>query len=131
MTNQTRRMNMNPSPLCLLAALICGGSLLHAGEANEIRITCKPRFELKEDQRLHVADAEGNQRDAFRQSLILDDGTQQFTIGWATLPISRGPVTLDTSQSYTFTVKPGSEKDSRQATVLRIQKGDEVVYQFK
>ncbi len=124
-------MNMNRRLPFVVAALICAGVPLHAGEAAEVQITCKPKFELKEDQRLHVADAQGNQVDAFRQSLILDDGKQQFTIGWATLPISSGPVTLDTNQSYTFTVKPGAEKESRSATLLRIQKGDEIVYQRK
>ena len=93
------------------------------------QITCKPKFELKRRPEIHVTDSEGNQRDAFRQWLILDDGKQKFRILWGSPPLSRGPVTLYTHQTYTFTVKMETKAETQIPKVIRAKKEAEIIYE--
>ena len=78
---------------------------------------------------MHVTDWEGNQRDAFRQWLVLDDGKKQFRIPWGSPPLSRGPVALYTHQTYTFTVRMETRLETQIPKVVRVQKGTKVVYE--
>jgi hypothetical protein len=94
-------------------------------------ITCKPAFELKERQEIHVADAQGNQRDSYWQWLILDDGKQRFRILWGSPPISGGSVDLSVHQIYTFTISTNEEGNISVHTVSRILKGKEEIYAAK
>ena len=91
-------------------------------------ITCKPQFDLRERSEIHVTDAQGNDRTAFHQWLILDNGKQKFRIPWGSPPLSRGPVDLSSHETYTFTLEIDTNSKTPVHKVLRIIKGNEVVY---
>lgn len=120
---------MNRSLPYLLAVLICGCTQVAPQESIGTQITCKPKFELKSRPEIHVTDSEGNQRDAFRQWLILDDGKQQFRIPWGSPPLSRAPVALQAYQTYTFTIKMATQLNTQIPKVIRVQKGKESLYE--
>lgn len=92
------------------------------------KITCKPGVDLQERPEIHIVDAKGNHRDAFRQWLILDDGKQKFRILWGSPPLSHGPVDLSSHQIYTFTISTQTETEHPVHTVLRILKGEKIIY---
>jgi hypothetical protein len=125
----------NLSAVLTALLLLCGIALTNGADPAKVpqkeaisKITCKPRFDLQERQDLHVVDAEGNQRDAFRQWLVLEEGKHQFRISWGSPPLSRGPAELSSHEVYTFTVSTKMEAEHSVHTVLRISRGEEVVY---
>jgi hypothetical protein len=122
-------MKMNRGLPCLLAVLICGCAQVAPQGPHITMITCKPKFELKERPELHVMDSEGNLRTAFRQWLILDDGKQQFRILWGSPPTSRGPVALYNDLAYTFTIKVETRLETQIPKVIRVRKGNEIIYE--
>jgi len=123
-------MRMNKSWTYLLAILMSGCVHITA-QKSDTQITCRPKFELKPLVELNVIDSEGNQRDAFRQWLILDDGKQQFRIWWASPPLSPAPVGLHTNQAYTFTIEMERKEDVQIPKVIRIQNEKELIYKAK
>lgn len=106
-----------------------GGSGGQPEPAGLVSITCKPEFELKEQQQVHVLDAEGRDRASFRQWLVLDDGARQFRIAWGSPPTSRGPVTLYAHQTYRFTLSTLITNGVPVHKVMRIEKDGEVIYE--
>ncbi len=122
---------MNRTLPYLLAVLVCGCAQVAPQKSTDTRITCKPKFELESRPEIHVTDAEGNQHDAFRQWLILDDGEQRFRIPWGSPPLSRGPVALYTHQTYAFTIKTEAEQETQIPRVIRVQQENEVIYEAR
>jgi hypothetical protein len=118
----------------LFLIILCGCSHPPSAELESpaapplAHVTCKPQFELQERQDIHVVDAEGNDRTSSRQWLILDDGKQKRRIAWASPPMSRAPVALSAHETYTFTVRTGLNMTVPFHTVIRIAKGNEVIY---
>ena len=129
-------MNMKHVMAPILAVALLFGhtpSMVRAADVSPPKeviseITCKPGFDLKERQDIHVADAQGNQFDSFWQWIILDDGKQRFRIPWGSPPVSRGAATLSIHQFYTFTISTKEESNQSIHTVIRILKGKEVIY---
>ncbi len=91
-------------------------------------ITCRPQFDIRERQDIHVVDADGNEFTSFWQWLVLDDGIQQFRVPWGSPPLSRGLVELYTHQTYTFTVTTDMKSNARVQTVTRVVRGTEILY---
>lgn len=114
--------------LVVVAVMICGCTHIVSSTPHTIEITCKPDFELKPRQDMHVMDSEGNQHDAFWQWLILDNGRHKFRIPWGSPPLSRPPVLLYAHQTYTFTVKTEEEQQVVSHEVIRITTGTDITY---
>jgi hypothetical protein len=117
--------------LLLVCSILFNTSNTFAAEVTKeviSEITCKPAFELKERQDIHVADAQGNQRDSFWQWLILDDGKRRFRILWGAPPVSQCAVDLSVHQTYTFTISTKEESQNFAHRVTRILKEKEVIY---
>ncbi len=116
--------------LLFTLATVLGGCAHGVPETpTDPQITCKPKFERRERQELHVMDSEGHDSTAYRQWLILDDGKQYFRIPWGSPPLSRPPVDLYTHQTYTFTIRTGARQEDQIPRVIRVKENQEVVYE--
>lgn len=115
--------------------LLCGFAKVANAESDELnpketiaKITCKPQFDLKERVNIHVTDGEGRERSSFWQWLVLDDGKQNYRIHWGSPPLSRGLVSLNAHQIYTFTIATFLESNESTNKIIRIVKDGKVVY---
>jgi hypothetical protein len=98
-------------------------------EIEATSITCKPQFEKQIRPELHVTDQNGNERDAFRQWLVLEDGKTRFRIPWGSPPLSHPPSQLRPDQVYTFLIKATKNQRDFTYEVIRVSKDNKVIYE--